>query len=81
MEYMASGTCVLMTDLPGVGKEYKEKAFIIKDESEEGMAESISEVLCKPDSELEVMGRKAREFVAEHKNKRIQAAKLWEMFE
>ena len=81
MEYMASGTCVLMTDLPGVGGEYKEKAFIIKDESEEGMAESISEVLCKSDSELEVMGRKAREFVAEHKNKRIQAAKLWEMFE
>ncbi|MBQ4242436.1 MAG: glycosyltransferase [Lachnospiraceae bacterium] len=81
IEYMASGTPVLMTDLPGVPEEYKEYVYLIKDESTEGIAKALKDVLAGPASELEEKGEKARRFVMENKNNRLQAEKVSVMLE
>lgn len=75
-EYMSSGTAVLMTDLPGVPDEYKEHVYIIDDESVDGIADSLTKVLSKPDEELEAKAMEAYEFVLNEKNNKIQAEKV-----
>ena len=47
MEYMASGTAVLTTNLPGIPKEYKEYVYMIEDESTEGIGEALEIILSR----------------------------------
>ena len=79
MEYMASGTAVLTTVLPGMPKEYHPYVFLLEDESAEGIAQKLRQVLQKSDEELFEKGSKARTFVLEQKNNVIQAEKLLDM--
>ena len=81
MEYMASGTPVLTTKLPGMPKEYKQYVYLFDDESIEGMARTLSSVLSLPDETLDAKGRCAQHFVLEKKNNAVQARKIIEMIE
>lgn len=79
MEYMASGTAVLTTVLPGMPKEYHPYVYLLEDESAEGIAEKLRSVLKNTDEILFEKGNKARTFVLEEKNNVIQARKILDM--
>jgi len=79
MEYMASGTPVLTTVLPGMPKEYHPYVFLLEDETADGIADMLTKVLAHSDEELFQKGNEARTFVLEQKNNVIQARKILEM--
>ena len=79
MEYMASGTPVLTTVLPGMPTEYHPYVFLLEEETSEGICNMLQEVLSHSDEELFRKGTEARRFVLEQKNNVIQAQKILEM--
>ena len=79
MEYMASGTPVLTTVLPGMPKEYHPYVYLLGDETADGIAEMLKEVLKYDNETLFQKGCEARRFVLEQKNNVIQAQKILEM--
>ena len=79
MEYMASGTPVLTTKLPGMPEEYYPYVYLLEEESAEGMAKALKEILSKPAEELAQKGAEAKKFVMEKKNNISQAKKLLDM--
>lgn len=79
MEYMASGTPVLTTALPGMPQEYYPHVFLIRDESADGVAEALREVFAHSDEELFQKGSAARKFVLRERNNVVQAAKILDM--
>ena len=79
MEYMASGTPVLTTVLPGMPAEYHPYVFLMAEETPDGAAKALKEALSYSDEELFHMGGKARDFILNEKNNVIQAKKLLNM--
>lgn len=76
MEYMVSGTPIITTKLPGMPKEYYDYIYLIEDESESGMRNSMITVLKLPREELTEKGKKARDFVLKYKNNNVQAKRI-----
>lgn len=76
MEYMVSGTPMVTTKLPGMPKEYYEYVFLFEDESAEGMADTLKNILLKSDAELNCFGHKAQQFVLNNKSNYIQAERI-----
>ena len=81
MEYMASGTPVLTTRLPGMPGEYAPHVFFIDEESEDGIARALEQVFRHSDEELFQRGIQARQFVLEQRNNVVQARKILDMLE
>lgn len=79
MEYMASGTPILTTKLPGMPKEYNKYVYLLEEETEDGVCKSLKEILTKPAEELHQKGLNAKCFVMEKKNNCVQAQKVIEM--
>lgn len=73
MEYMASGTPVLTTKLPGIPLEYYDYLHVIIDETPEGFASAITEALNKN----EQIGKDAQAFVFAYKNNINQAERVY----
>ncbi|MEI8198958.1 MAG: glycosyltransferase [Eubacteriales bacterium] len=80
MEYMASGTSVLSTKLLGMPEEYYPYVFLIEDESVEGLAKALRNVLSMDPAKLHENGLRAKEFVIKEKNNVIQASKILRLF-
>ncbi len=78
MEYMASGTPVLMTKLPGIPKEYFQFLYTLETETEDSVAKSLQTILNKPSEELRDLGKKACDFVVQHKNCINQSRRVYE---
>ena len=78
LEYMASGTPLLATDLPGIPAEYKRYEYIIENENIDGIAKMFRYVLNLTDAELRKKGKMAQEFVLGTKNNIIQTKKILE---
>lgn len=76
MEYMASGTPLLTTKLPGMPDEYHEYVYLFGEETVEAYAETISQVFAKRDDELLQKGALAKKFVLENKNNVAQAKRI-----
>ncbi len=76
MEYMASGTPVLTTCLPGMPDDHKEFVFFIREENEEGIEKAFKEVFEKSPEELHAFGLRAKEFILKEKNNVAQAKKV-----
>ena len=76
MEYMVSGTPVLTTNLPGMPEEYKDYVYIIKDETVDGVASALKEVLKENTYERAERGRVARDYVIKNKNNDVQAERI-----
>ncbi|ADI00967.1 glycosyltransferase [Syntrophothermus lipocalidus] len=81
LEYMATGTPVLTTRLPGIPEEYFDYVYVIENETDDGIAEAIQRVLMLPQHERNIRGQRARQFVLENKNCYVQAKKVIEMIE
>lgn len=77
LEYMASGTPVLTTRLSGMPREYDAYAYLLTDESVEGMANELTELLAQPRETLHVRGLAAKAFVLEHKSNTAQAKRVF----
>lgn len=67
-EYMASGTPVLMTHLPGLPDEYIPYVFFSKTEDSDGFAEAIDNIMQIDKSELGIFGLRAAQFIKKEKN-------------
>lgn len=76
MEYMASGTPVLTTALPGMPPDYHQHVFIIQDETVQGYRRALETVTGMPIQVLAQRGASARQFVLSKKNKQAQASRL-----
>ena len=81
MEYMASGTPVLTTVLPGMPKEYYPYVYFIQDETPEGIAQALTNVMTCSDEELFHKGMEGRNFVLSQKNNVVQSEKIINMLE
>ncbi len=79
MEYMASGTPVATTVLPGMPEAYHNYVYLLRDETAEGIAETLKEVLAHSDEDLFQKGAEARTFILDTRNNVIQASKIIEM--
>jgi glycosyltransferase involved in cell wall biosynthesis len=73
LEYMVSGTPVLTTKLPGMPREYDRYAYLFGDESVDGMAKTLNEVLGLSREELHSTGSRAKAFVLNNKSNTAQA--------
>lgn len=77
MEYMVSGTPLLTTNLTGMPEEYKKYVYIIKEETVEGMSESLDYLLNNlAQADLDEKGASAKRFVLEKKNNIIQMGRV-----
>lgn len=81
LEYMASGTPVLMSPLPSMPDEYKEHLYLFEDESVEGMRKAIENILLKNEVELVGKGAGAKEFILSQKNPKVQVAKIIDLIQ
>ena len=77
-EYMASGTPLLSTKLPGIPDEYFDFIYTFENESLEGMTDSITRLLSKSTQELSEKGLAAKEFLMYEKNNLVQCNKIIE---
>lgn len=76
MEYMASGTPVVMCRLKCLPQEYEKYLYFFEDESVEGMAKALK-FICELDfNELRNKGTLAAQFVKSQKNAEKQAGKI-----
>jgi glycosyltransferase involved in cell wall biosynthesis len=78
IEYMASGTPLLTTKLPGMPFEYHDHVYLIEDETIEGLANKLKELLSFDPKELHYFGLKARKFVLANKNNIISTKRIYE---
>ena len=81
MEYLASGTPALLTRLPGIPEEYFQYTYVIENESVDGMASALIEVLQLSEKELMEQGNKAKEYVLRQKSNEKQAKKIIDWLE
>lgn len=76
LEYLASGTPVLSTHLPGIPDEYRPHVYWIEDDSASGMAHALDAVLARPSAERLAFGRAAAEFARRRCGVESQGARL-----
>ena len=81
MEYMASGTPILTTRLPGMPKDYYDYIYTIDGNSKEDITAALQKVLANSQAELLCMGKKAKAFVLENKNNVAQSARILALLE
>lgn len=76
IEYMASGTPLLTTKLPSMPADYYPYVFLIENESTEGYAHALRQVLQLSDEALYDFGEKAKYYVLENKNGKKQGERV-----
>lgn len=78
MEYMSSGTPVLMYELVGVPEEYFSYVYTVEKNGND-LEKALLKLMREDSSKLEEQGKKAREFVMKHKNAVVQGEKIVKM--
>ena len=81
IEYMASGTPLLTTKLPGIPSDHYLFVYFFDEESAHGYGEKINEILSLPKEVLEEKGKKAQAFVSTNKNYIIQSKRIINLLE
>lgn len=75
-EYMATGSAVLTTKLPGIPEEYFKYVYTFYDETKEGFKRSLEYVLSRPYTELREIGQSAQLFLKNNKSTKKQVEKI-----
>lgn len=78
LEYMSSGRPMIAYKLDGIPDEYDQYFYKVKD-NDNGLFETLEDVLEKQKNELDLKGELAKEFVLNKKNGKKQAAKIIQM--
>lgn len=81
MEYMASGTPLLTTKLPGMPEDYYPHVYLFEEESVQGYADALRKVLSQPANMLYAKGMQAKKFVLQNKNYVAQAQRVLNLLE
>ena len=81
MEYLASGTPVVMSHLPSIPEEYDSYIFYVDDETVDGYRRKIVEVCSKSTEELMEFGKEASSFVYNNKTPKPQVKKILDLIE
>lgn len=81
LECMASGTPVLTTRVGGMPTDYYDYFYFIVDESIEGIAMSIKNIVGLPKAVLEEQGKKSRFFAEKEKNYKSMSFKIFAFLE
>jgi len=76
MEYMASGTPVLTTRLPGMPEDHKPYVYFLEQEDAEGVRLALQKIFSQDAQTLHDFGARAKAFILKEKNNRAQAAKV-----
>lgn len=76
MEYMASGTAVLTTNLPGMPEDYKQYVYLIAEETAQGIGRALKKVMTSSDIERARKGIDAQQYVLNRKNSLVQAKRI-----
>ena len=79
MEYMATGTPVLTTVLPGMPEDYYPHVYFIREETPEGISQALRQVFDGGEQAMKEKGLGARRFVLENRNNVVQAQKIRNM--
>lgn len=80
-EFMASGTPILSTDMPGIPEEYKQNMIIIPDNNKDTIKSALSNFFALSEAEQIAIGMKAQCFVRTEKNAIKQSKKIIELIE
>lgn len=81
MEYMASGTPLLTSNLPGMPEEYLPYVYLLEDETPIGISDVLRDILSQPEGERNEFGMRARKFVFDNKSNIVQAKKIIDFLE
>lgn len=81
MEYLASGIPVLTTCTGHVEEEYAALAYLLKDETAEGLARRLAEIAEMPRQDREYMGMEAKKYMAREKTWSNQARRVLKFIE
>ena len=76
LEYMASGTPVLMYHLDCMPQEYNNYVYYIKDEDVETLSNTIIETCSRPQEELNSFGARAAAFINQYKTPKSQTKRI-----
>lgn len=76
MEYLASGTPMVMCHLRSIPIEYNNYLFYFEDETAEGMRKKLMEICEKPSKELKEYGKIAEDFIRAEKSSKVQLRKF-----
>lgn len=78
IEYLASGTPVLLYELPGIPTEYYDYCFHlpINKSSIDDLRLAIDQILSESTSNLDTLTRRAYKFIKKEKNSKTQVAKI-----
>ena len=76
IEYMASGTPTLTTDLPGMPAEYKNHVFVLQEETKECVSRTLKDISDMPLDYLHSIGIDSREWILREKNNMAQCNRI-----
>lgn len=76
VEYMVSGTPMLTTLLPGMPVDYHEHVFLFLDETVDGMAKTLNDIMSLSKQEVVAKGQDGKVFVLKYKNNIVQSKKI-----
>lgn len=79
LEYMASGTPVLTTNLPCFAPEYALYQYRIQQETAEGIRDALQTVFSKSEQERTALGQAAKRFILENKTLDKQCEKIFSL--
>ena len=79
MEYLASGSAVLTTRLPGMPCDYYNYVLPIESGGAASVATALAAALNQGKEELETRGRQGKQFVLEKKNNHAQATRILDL--
>jgi len=75
-EYMASGTPVLSTRLPGIPEDYEQYLWYLDNEDAADVANAIMGILSLSDEERTARGQAAKQYIEKNKNPQVQARRV-----
>lgn len=81
MEYMASGTPLVTCKLSCIPMDHYRYIFTFEDESINGFAQTLKNILSLPEEVLLAKGHECREYVMREKNNVIQSKKILQLFQ
>jgi len=79
IEYLASGTPVVMHRLGCMTEEYDSYIFYTREDSIESLREKLEEVCEMPKDELNMLGERARDFILTNKTAKAQCKKILDL--
>ncbi len=78
LEYLSSGVPLIAYKLDGIPHEYDDYICYPADDTADTLSQEIIKICSLPDEERKLMGKKAKDFVFENKNKVKQAQRIIE---